>query len=252
MTKTTNNMKRTILIGMLSVTMLAQTKAQHFYYKLDVGTSNIYSFAISNIATAWLNKLTNTMLFDNAYTYTHLNTTGQADRYKTRNYDVTGITARDIFADITTGGKLGYQTFRPGAFNWGLFGSAHYRINQFKNTYEQLDGYLHNNLKRLQLGGGLLLNIGRITSATHVIVEAGLRYDIPIKYNTSTGTVPTGNLRKGLTSHYAIRINGRGALQGLGLYADVPHYKLFKETNTAANIRTYTFGFIYTITPWKI
>ena len=90
MTKTTNNMKRTILIGMLSVTMLAQTKAQHFYYKLDVGTSNIYSFAIFNIATAWLNKLTNTMLFDNAYTYTHLNTTGQADRYKTRNYDVTG------------------------------------------------------------------------------------------------------------------------------------------------------------------
>ena len=46
-------------------------KAQHLYYRMDVATNNIYTFAAANLATAGINALTDEMLFDNAYTYTY-------------------------------------------------------------------------------------------------------------------------------------------------------------------------------------
>ncbi len=47
-------------------------KAQHLYYRMDVATNNIYTFAAANLATAGINALTDEMLFDNAYTYTYI------------------------------------------------------------------------------------------------------------------------------------------------------------------------------------
>lgn len=245
-------MKKILLLCLAGAISLVPAKAQHFYYKLDVGTSNIYSFAVANIATAWLNKATDRMLFNAAYTYTHPAVSGASPELKARNCNVAGITARDVFADITTGAKLGYQSFSPGMFNWGIFGSAHYRINQFETKPAGADRYGHNNLHRLQVGGGLMLNLGEMESPTRVTVEAGLRYNIPVKGKDGAGTVPLETLRKGLSSHYAVRINGKGALQGIGLYADIPHYKVWKMPADIANAKLYTVGLIYTITPWEI
>lgn len=245
-------MKNILLLCLVSIISCVPAKAQHFYYKLDVGTSNIYSFAVTNIATAWLNKATDRMLFNAAYTYTHPAVTGTGADLKTRNYNVAGITAHDVFADITTGAKLGYQSFSPGLFNWGIFGSAHYRINQFESKFAGAGHYGHNNLQRLQVGGGLMLNLGEMESPTRVTVEAGLRYNIPLKGKDADGTIPLETLQKGLSSHYAIRINGRGALQGIGIYADIPHHKVWKTPEGSTNVKLYTFGIVYTITPWKI
>ncbi|MBQ6063478.1 MAG: hypothetical protein IJK87_07580 [Prevotella sp.] len=247
-------MKRTFLIIIGVITLVSPIQSQNLYYKFEVGTNNIYSFAIANLATGWMNALADRMLFDNAYTYTYLQSVDNSQGLKTRNYNITGITAREFFSDVTTGGKIGYQSSNPGNFNWGVFGSAHYRINQFKTITKSSDDEYHNDIQRLLLGGGLLLSYGDIESSTRFTFEAGLRYEMPMYYKGFLGK-KSDVLNQGLSSHFAIRINGNGALQGLGVYADIPHYKLYKKDDSqvvVSNLRMYTFGIIYTITPWKI
>jgi len=237
---------------LLVVSSFISATAQNLYYRLDVGTNNIYSFAAANLATAGLNALTDKMLFDNAYTYTYLST---SDELKANGYNVAGMTAREIFSDVTAGGKIGYQSFNPGSFNWGVYGSVHYRVNQFKTIFKGTADEVHNSVQRLLLGGGLLLNIGDIESNTRFVIEAGMRYEVPLNYNRLYGQNVSDVLNSGLSSHFALRINGNGLLQGLGVYADIPHYDLFKKTSgysNSPNLKMYTFGLIYTITPWKI
>lgn len=239
-----------IFILVLSILLVGNVYSQsHLYYKLDVSTNHIYSFAISNLATGWLNALTDRMLFDNAYSYTYLNDI-DALNYKSKQYSITGITARDFFSDITVGAKIGYQSASPDAFNWGIFGSAHYRVNQFKTSMNNSDAVLHNDVQRLLFGGGILLSFGNIESRTRLTFEAALRYEIPLCYKGYYGS-DTDVLNKGLSSHFAMRVNGSGVLQGLGIFADIPHYDLFKD-KSKGNVKMYTFGIIYTITPWKI
>lgn len=231
------------------------SKAQHLYYRMDVATNNVYSFAVTNLATAGLNALTDRMLFDNAYTYTYINDIDQNSGMSIKNPNVLGISARDIFGDITVGGKLGYQSFFPGSFNWGIYGSAHYRVNQYKVDNEIREEYYRNNVHRLLLGGGLLFNFGSIDSSTRVVFEASLRYEMPVHYKGVSGLKQSEMLNKGLSSHYALRINGNGVLQGLGVYADIPHYNLFKKSGVqygTPDVKMYSFGIMYTITPWKI
>lgn len=61
---------RTFLISLtlcLATTVNAQ---RHFYHRIDVGSSNIYTFVISNLITGYANYLTHDILFDNSYVYT--------------------------------------------------------------------------------------------------------------------------------------------------------------------------------------
>lgn len=245
-----------ILFLCLCTCMALRAGAQHFYYRLDVGTNNVYTFAAANLATAGLNALTNTMLFDNAYTYTLLQPEKGSTGLRTKSQDVVGLSARELFSDITAGGKLGYVSTFPKMFNWGIFASAHFRANQFKAVMEEEDNLFHQNIQRLQLGGGILITLGSVEYSTKVVLEAGLRYEIPLRYKGFEGVRGSDILNSGFSSHYAIRVNGNGKLQGLGIYADIPHYGLFKKDSplvlAGAQLKTYTFGIIYTITPWKV
>lgn len=246
---------KSLILTIVCILSFTQIRAQHFYYRLDVATNNIYSFAVANLATAGLNTLVDDMLFDNAYTYTYLQTKENKKVLDINGYKITGMTARELFSDMTAGAKLGYQSFYPGAFNWGIFGSAHYRVNQIRTILSGQDENYRHNVQRLLIGGGLLFNLGDVESRTRFVIELGLRHEIPLRYNCSNGIKSTDVINSGLSSHFAIRINGNGALQGLGVYADIPHYRLFKNASvlsTGSNIRMFTFGFVYTITPWKI
>lgn len=240
---------------MALILMPFSSKAQHLYYRMDVATNNIYSFAVANLATAGLNALTDKMLFDNAYTYTYIKDMDYNSSMSIKNPNILGIAARDIFGDITFGGKFGYQSFFPGSFNWGIYGSAHYRVNQYKVENDNREDYFRNNVHRLLLGGGILFNFGSIDSSTRVVFEAGLRYEIPVHYKGISSLRQSEMLNNGLSSHYALRINGNGVMQGLGVYADIPHYNLFKKSGVqygTPDVKLYSFGIMYTITPWKI
>lgn len=248
-------MMKKIVIFCIVFTVFLTVKAQNVFYRMDFGTNNIYAFTVGNLATAGLNAATNSMLFDNAYTYTSMSVNDKVENVSTKQTNVLGLTAREIFSDITLGGKLGYQSFYPTTFNWGVFASAHYRINQFGTIQNDSEKTFHHNVQRAQLGGGLLFMLGSIETSTCFIVEAGLRYEVPLSYKGPSGLKTKDMLNSGFSSHFALRVNGNGALQGLGVYADIPHYDLFKKTGATIatpNLKMYTFGIIYTITPWEI
>ncbi|MDO4932902.1 MAG: hypothetical protein Q4E63_09735, partial [Prevotellaceae bacterium] len=251
-----NRMKNFKILCLVALFLMPfHGNAQHLYYRMDVATNNVYSFAVANLATAGINALTDEMLFDNAYTYTYIRNNDKSSDTSIKNPNILGLTARDIFGDITVGGKLGYQSFFPGSFNWGLYGSAHYRINQYKVEDKNNSVNCRNNVHRLILGGGILLNFGSIESSTRFVFEASFRYELPVHYNGISGLKQSEMLNEGFSSHYALRINGNGILQGLGVYADVPHYNMFKKSGMqygTPDVKMYSFGIMYTITPWKI
>lgn len=234
----------TIIIG-LSINMCAQNP--NFYHRFDINTGNLYSFTVSNLLTAGLNKASNDRLFDNSFNYTIYNY--DAPNCKVKDYDRIGVTLRDLFADSSVGVKLGYQSFNMGFFNWGIYGSAHYRINQFKTV--AADATLRHNIQRMQFGGGLMIAFGSMDNENKIILEGGLRYNIPIYYHISG---EEGNqkslLNNGLTSYYALRMGGLGPLKGLGVFLEMPHYSQLKSE--ACTLKPYTFGLTYTIMPWDM
>lgn len=241
-------MKKLISIIILAF-FCSKISAQHFYHRLDVSTGNIYSFVASNLATAGINALADDMLFDNAFNYTYVNLSSENQPLKTKMRDIAGLTARDLFNDVRLGVKLGYQSFNPGNFNWGVYGSAHYKINQF--GIDESDVVTNNIIHKVMIGGGMMFTLGNIESYTKVIIEAGLQYDIPLKYKGQFGTDVDNVLSKGLSSHFALRFGGTSWLQGIGLYADIPHYNMLKD-NIKCNLKMYHFGIVYTISPWKM
>lgn len=239
-------MRKIILMVALTLSCFKMS-AQHFYHRMDVSTSNIYTFVAANLATAGLNALTDDMLFDNAYSYTYYNLS--SNTLKTKMRDITGLTARDLFSDVMVGAKLGYQSFSPGSFNWGVYGSAHYKTNQFGTKVS--DAVSNHCIQKAMLGGGVMFTLGNIESNTRVIIEAGLRYDVPLSYKGAFGTETKDVLNSGLSSHYAIRFGGTSWLQGIGVYADIPHYNALKDA-VGCKLKMYHFGIVYTISPWKL
>lgn len=244
-------MKKLFTLLCICLIIAQPSVGQNLYYRLDLATNNIYSFAAANIIGYGLNKATDTMLFDTAYTYTHI----KMDGGDAKGYNIAGLTARDLTSDLTAGGKFGFQSlYSDGAFNWGIFASARYRINKFKSLLDGQQGEYRHDVQRAQLGGGIMLRFGGLSTSTHVFVEAELRYDIPVKYSGVDGFCTKDVLNKGLSSRYSIRINGNGTIRGIGLYAEIPHYHLFKQSVSPMlnpDVKMFTVGLIYTITPWE-
>lgn len=246
-------MKKYFVALLFTIIIANTSKGQNLYYRLDIATGNVFSFAIANVATAVLNDVTDKMLFDNAFSYTYLKEIDGAQNIDVKANKILGLTARDVFNDVKGGGKIGYQTDNKGFFNWTIFASAHYRINQFKIAQNEEVIY-RQNIQRTMLGGGLQFTLGSIEKSVKCIIEAGLTYDLPLSYSGSSGYKVNDLVNSGLSSHFAVMVNGRGILNKVGLYADIPFYKTFKNAGSqmlGTNIKPYSFGVTYTITPWK-
>lgn len=242
-------MKRLFLIFTIITGLTATIHATnpHFYHRFEINTGNLYSFTVTNLLTAGLNKASNDRLFDNSFNYTIYNC--DAPDYKVKEYDRIGVSFRDLFADSNIGVKLGYQSFNMGFFNWGIYGSAHYRINQFKTVAS--DATMRHNIQRIQLGGGLMIAFGSMDNENKVILEGSLRYNLPAYYHISgINDNQKSLLDNGLTSYYAIRMGGLGPLKGLGVFIEIPHYSMIKSD--VYKIKPYTFGLTYTIMPWDM
>lgn len=241
-------MKKAIILTMC-LAIASTANAQVFFHRIDVNMGNIYSFVASNLISAGLNQLTKDRLVDTSFGYTIYSHHSNSDDINIKDYNRTGLTIKDLFADSTFGAKLGYQSSNPGVFNWAIYGSCHYRINQFKLLYD--DSQFRQNIQRLQLGGGLLFSFGDIEHDTRFVIEAGLRYNIPIFYDGSIGESASSAINTGLTSHYSLRFGGFGFLKGVGIFAEVPHYNSVKgqTVHTGLSLKPYTFGITYTIMP---
>lgn len=244
-------MKKYFAITAIIILAAVKCNAQVFFHRIDVTTGNLYSFVASNLLSAGINYLTQDRLLDTSFDYTLYSTDFKNEPFKLNSYNRVGITLRDLIADSSYGVKLGYQSFYPGSFNWGIFGSGHYKINRF--ALENSGIRQAENIHRLQIGGGLLFAFGAIDSPGKAVVEVGLRYNIPAHYNGFLGDSADSALNKGLTSHYSLRFGGFGILQGIGIFAEIPHYNLIKksEITKGMSIRPFTVGITYTIMPWN-
>ena len=245
------NTKRNIFIIVLSMVTFCHTNIaeaqRNFYYRIDVGSSNIYSFAVSNLITGYANYFAHNFLFDNSYTYTFYSGRYMGDKTKIKPLDLMGISAEDLFNDCFSGVKLGYQSDNMGIFNWGIYGSAHYKINQFKAWFPFESDYRKECLQYFKPGVGILMTFGSIENKIKVQIEAAARYDIPISYNGVFGK-NEDILNKGISSHFSIKVAGYTDYS-IGIFADLNHYNLYKDFDDIGNskFKMYNIGITFTI-----
>lgn len=242
--------KRISIIILLGVVMPKAYAQHNFYHRIDVGSSNIYTFVVSNLITGYTNYFTHDMLFDNSFDYAFTNASVEGKDLKTKAYNPMGLTAKDLFNDAYAGVKLGYQSDNPGSFNWGIYASAHYKINQFRVGWTSDDVLSAERAQYFKPGAGLLFTFGSIEQKSKVQLEAALRYDIPLAYKGYFGE-ESGTLNSGLSSHFALKFVGYRWVSA-GLYTDINHYNLYKSFDDLGNkskFNLFNIGITFTITP---
>lgn len=223
---------------------------RNFYHRFDVGSSNIYTFAGSNLITGYANYLSSSLLFDNSYSYSLYDGSYNDADIKTKKYEIIGLTAKDLFDDCFAGVKLGYQSDNMGSLNWGVYASAHYKINQFKMQLPGAAKYSGECAQYFKPGVGLFLTFGSVESKTKVQIEGAVRYDIPISYKGYFGN-KANELNTGLSSHFAIKLAGYTWISA-GVFADINHYVLYKNMRGDSKFKIYNFGLSFTITPKRM
>lgn len=240
----------TLAAAMCWTLVCCHAVSPNFYHRIDVTTGNLYTFAASNLLSAGVNKLADDRLLDTSFGYTYNTISAEGERKHARDYNRVGVQVRDLFADCSFGIKLGYQSFDFSWFNWGLFVSAHYKANRFKWEHnEEMDRV---KTQRIQPGVGVMLSLGDIESGSRVIIEAGIRYNIPTGGCGDWGDKASDIMNRGVSGHYSLRFGGRSWLQGIGIFAEIPHYHLLKAASVAGiKLHSYTFGITYSICPWN-
>lgn len=237
------------LVFLFAISFSISTNAQrNFYHRIDLGSSNLYTFVISNIVTGYANYFSHDILFDNSYAYTFYKGVYCDQNIKTKAFSPIGITARDLFNDAFAGVKLGYQSDNMGGFNWGIYASTHYKINQVKATFLSED-YSNECFQYIKPGLGLMFTFGSVENTTKVQLEAVVRYDIPIGYNGYFGNRRDA-LNNGVSSRFVIKVAGYKWFS-VGAYTELNYYDLYKFKNVTgkSNFKMYNIGLTFTITP---
>lgn len=232
-----------------------QGKARHpsFYYGVDLTYGNIYTFAVSSCFIGVLNYLINDTVFENGYEYVFHNVSPDSNFKKN---SLTGVKFNDLFNNFQGGIKLGYRTDFTGFTNIGLYGSAHYRLDNYLLSSDSGTGLASNRADRIIVGANLLLILGKIDSNFKVTAEAGLRYSLGINYKSPYGH-DLQQINNGFISHYAVKFSGPSLLQNLGVFVDISHFNLLNEGYISNGILPYenmkfkpvTLGITWTITP---
>lgn len=242
----------TIVTLALCTGMPAQTRSKthiknsHLILNAEIASGSPYVFAASSVVTGLLNYyLLNDAFFENSFSYSFYST--NVDGLKARTQNPMGLTARELFNNIQTGLKLGYQTYRPEFFNCGIYATGHYKLEQFKVGYDK-DNMSNHRAQRFLVGATALMSLGSMKQPQRVIIEAGLRYSISLAYKSPLGENKS-QLNDGLTSHYAVKIASRGMLQDIGIYADIDHFNLWKDYKPDHKLHDFTIGVTWKITP---
>lgn len=213
----------------------------HLFFHVDFAAGNVYTAAFPSLATWGLNELTKSNIFESALEIPFYSAKG----YELKQYDMVGYTAHDLFKDIHPSIKIGYQTRKMSDFNWGVYVSGEYLINQFKTLYMG-NSYECNNLKRLLVGGSAFVVLGGVDKTYHFMIEAGCRYSKALSYK---GVLCDGKngINNGFVSHLGFKVTGAGAIQDFGIYADFNHFDMLKRNDT--KLKMFNIGIMWTITP---
>lgn len=249
-------MKKTLilvtLLICLTITSAAQSniriKNHNLIFNGDIAFGNPYTTAVASTLTGLANyHLFNDAFFENSFIYGLYDT--NVDNMKVKTLNPMGVTARELFNNVQAGIKLGYQTYNPEFVNYGIYASAHYKLDQFQMGYSD-DNMTKYRAQRILLGATALLSLGSMEQPSRVIIEAGCRYSIGLDYNTPEGR-NKDMLNDGLVSHFAIKLASRGMMQNIGVFADINHFNMWKNSGDR-KLNNYTFGLTWTITPQQM
>lgn len=226
----------------------------HLFCHVDLNYGNVYSMAISSMATGYLNYLMGNSLFENGLTYDHYHGRLDGENIKYRELSPMGIHARELFNTLMPGVKIGYKSAMPGTFNWGVYAMGHYKLDQFELRDPGQEAYVRHRLQYVRAGGGLHLTFGKLASPYRVIIEAGCQYSLPIGYQGYSHDKK--QLNKGLTSHFAIKLGGPDYLQDIGFFADIDHFNTFDKDyevngtmpHAGNTLRNFAVGFQCSVT----
>ncbi|MDE7441775.1 MAG: hypothetical protein K2M69_06400 [Muribaculaceae bacterium] len=231
-----------LCVGVLS----AFPQSRNIYYRADVESGNVYTFVGSNLITAFANYFSHNILFDNSFQYSFLSGETNSGKIKTKPQNLLGLTARDLFNDITLGGKIGYKSDSMDSFNFGVYGSFHYKLNQFKCLWQPYEEYVEERFSFIKPGVGVYGLFGGIEHKYKFQVEAGVQYCIPSGYHGAFGN-ETKNLNGGISTHYALKVGGSVDFSG-GIFLDIYHFDIYKK-EFANKFKMFNLGLTLTITP---
>lgn len=220
-------------------------RAHHhnFYHKIELGSGNLYGFGILSGVSGVMNYLLDDAVCETSFEYPiYRQQTAVTDAFS-RQY-LLGVLSKDLLHDFSGGLKLGYQSYRPDMFNWGVC-----LVGDFKREpYSwHVDNVTTNSVwNRLLAGGNLLFRFGEMGMSTLFSVELGLRYSYGLSHVNEA--ISSGlQLNNGLVSHYAIQIGGPGYFQDIKLFMDYTHFKLVDCPDL--QLSPIYLGLSWTVTP---
>ena len=247
-------MKRIVLIAMAIMVFATSSQARredkvknhNIIFNGDLTAGNLYTFAASSVVTGLANYyLLNNAFFENSFAYNFYST--NVDGLDAKTLNPMGLTARELFNNLQVGLKFGYQTYRPEFFNYGIYGTAHYKTDQLKVGYDE-ENMSYHRAQRVLVGATALLSLGSMEKPSRVIIEAGCRYSLGFAYKSPISN-DKDQLNNGLVSHFGIKLASRGLLQNVGVFADITHFNMWKNFLPNHKLKNWSVGFTWTITP---
>lgn len=168
--------------------------------------------------------------------------------YEYGNSGFAGFKGDNLLSNIIVGEKVGYLSDNMGSVNYCIYGAAYYNLQKYALLAypNNKDDYTSLTTQRAQLGGGIMFTFGSIENSNRIIIDGGIRYNIPIGFGSSgyrTYDYSTSEaMNKGISSHYMFKYSYDNSI-AVGFTLDIMHYNMFKTTALCGNSsKTTEFG----------
>ncbi len=196
---------------------------RNIYHKIEFGSGNVYGFGLLSCVSGVMNYVLDDALSETRFEYPIYRSETAVQDALSRQY-LLGVVPNDLLHDFHGGLKLGYQSYSPESFNWGVCLVGEYKREPYKWHVPDIetDGLM----TRALVGGNLMFRFGEMGMDSLISIELGLRYSYGLSHINDALIATDKQLHNGLVSHYAIQIGGPGFFQDIKLYMDISHFKL--------------------------
>lgn len=232
---------------------LAQAKKNSFYYSVDLGSGNIFTLLGASLISGGVNSIEplaqNGGLINCAYLESPIKAYSGNTELDVNKFKFNEIKARDLFKDIMVGFRMGWQTdVSINFFNFGVYASYHYRVNQFEIKDPIESEFKTHGLHRSLIGLTTMYSFGDNTAAVRPIVELGIKYGIASKYENPYN-YDAKDLKNGILSHFAVvfDMSYDKWLNDFGIFVDINHYNPFENIKPVTEMKTWTLGISFTV-----
>lgn len=258
-------MKKMLYSAIMAIAMIAAVATpisaqRNFYNRVEFGGGNVWTFVGMEAVSIIINQLTHRPLteatlrfgvpsseYGNLNGYQGFDDWNQ-DRFTNdpnAEYGDNGYVkfkGENLLSNIIIGDKMGYLSDNLSFVNYCIYGAAYYNLQQFKLMSDD-ENYNNLSTQRMQLGGGLMFTFGSIESKSRIILDGGLRYNIPLHFDGEGIEGSTKDtMNKGISSHYMFKYSWDNSV-AVGATVDVMHYNLFKDESLCGNqSKIFEFG----------